>query len=645
MEIISDPYAGEHHYLRPWEYFISTKFKRRRKRYMNLSKRLKALVSISLCCFIAAAFAGEGSDARKAELEKSLGESRNLIESTTSFDGTIFPEDTSPRFKVKELRIGGNTLISTSELLGNLPVAYIVSVKNGEEPVKETYDFRAIQELVRNPGVDGEVSLKTIQGLTKYILSVYQEKGYAGIYVYVPAGAVEDDSRLADEILPIQILEGKIAQISVERYDFDRNRQQEGFLKDSVLKSWSPISKGDVIQKGVLDDFVRLLNLNPDRYISPVISRSTEPNALNLTYDVYETDPWHWYLQVDNSGTKDRQWSPRVGLINTNLLGVDDRFSVMYQAPWERGIEEEYAVFGSYNFPLFTPRLRLNLYSGYSQFDIPESGINFLGNGSFYGGILSYNVLQIYDWFVDVTGSLSNERSKVTPSLGIASDVDMELWGVGINIHRSDDMSNTSLMFNRSENMGGSDKSSFEDARPDTDPDFAIYNVGAAHNQFLDSAKVHRFSGSFRSITSNQRLVPAKMTTFGGLYSVRGYEEDEIVADGGLLISGQYEYDLVKAFETSRSQQDGSESEWSGAGKMQLKKLAPLVFVDYGRAKTKYPSGDELEERELYSMGAGLIIEAGDDFSGGIYYGWALQGTEETERGEGRMNMSFMMRF
>ena len=610
---------------------------------MKLSKHLKALASISLCCFIAAAFAGEESNTRKAELEKSLGESPNSIESTTSSDETIFPEDTTPRFKVRELQISGNNLISTSELLENLPVAYIVSVKNGDVPVKETYDFRAIQDLVRNPGVDSEVSLKTIQGLTKYILSVYQEKGYAGIYVYVPAAAVEDESRLVDEILPIQILEGKIAQISIERYDFDRNRREKGFLKDSVLKSWSPISEGDVIQKGVLDDFVRLLNLNPDRYISPVISRSTEPNALNLTYDVYETSPWHWYVQADNSGTKDRQWSPRVGLINTNLLGVDDRFSVMYQAPWEKGMEDEYSVFGSYDFPVFTPRLRLNLYSGYSQFDIPEAGINFLGNGSFYGGILSYNVLQIHDWFVDLTGSLSNERSKVTPSLGTESDVDMELWGVGVNVHRSDDMSNTSLMFNRNENMGGSDKSDFEDARPDTDPDFTIYNFGAVHNQFLDSAKVHRLSGSFRSITSDERLIPAKMTTFGGLYSVRGYEEDEIVADGGILVSGQYEYDLIKADEAKRNQQDSSG--WSEAGKLQLKKLAPLAFIDYGRAKTKHPSGDELAVRELSSVGAGLIIEAGNDFSAGIYYGWALRGTEETDRGDGRLNMSFMMRF
>jgi len=608
---------------------------------MDLSRQFKAAVSISLLCLIVVAFAGEQSDVRREQLDKELGKSQRITSSAALSDEITFPEDTSARFSVKKLKISGNTLISTEVLLEKLPEAYIVSTKNEGGAGKEIYDFRAVVDIIREPGEERQVSLKTIQGLTKYILSVYQEKDYAGIYVYVPADAVKQGNKLVDEILPIQILEGRIAQISVDRYDFDRNRRQKGFLKNSVIESWSPAKEGDVIQKKKLDEFVRLLNLNPDRYVSPVISRSSEPNALNLGYDVYEASPWHWYLQVDNSGTRDRQWSPRVGLINTDLLGVDDRLSVMYQAPWERGIEDEYAVFGSYDFPLFTPRLRLNLYSGYSQFDIPEAEINFLGNGSFYGSILSYNVLQINNWFLDVMGSLSNERSRVTPSLGIASDVNMELWGTGVKLHHLDDMSSTLLTFNRSENMGGSDKDDFEDARIDTSPDFTIYYFAAAHGQYLDSAKVNRISASFRSITSDERLVPAKMTTFGGLYSVRGYEEDEIVADGGILLSGQYEFDLTKIGESKRDQS----SEQEEAAKPLLKKLAPVAFIDSARAKIKHPVAGERAVRELCSVGTGLIIETEGNFSAAIYYGWALRGTEETDRGDGRFCMSFMKQF
>jgi hemolysin activation/secretion protein len=306
---------------------------------MDLSKQLKALVPISLLCLIVVAFAGEQSDVRREQLDKELGKSQRVTESAVLSDEITFPEDTTPLFSAKEIKISGNTLISTESLWEILPEAYIVSAKKDGGTDKEIYDFRAVIDIIREPGGDRQVSLRTIQGLTKYILSVYQDKGYAGIYVYVPAEAVKEGYKLVDEILPIQILEGRIAKISIERYDFDRNQREEGFLKDSVIESWSPVKEGYVIQKEKLDDFVRLLNLNPDRYISPVISRSSEPNALNLSYDVYEASPWHWYVQADNAGTRDRQWSPRVGLVNTNLLGIDDRFSVMYQAPWEKGIE------------------------------------------------------------------------------------------------------------------------------------------------------------------------------------------------------------------------------------------------------------------------------------------------------------------
>jgi hemolysin activation/secretion protein len=318
----------------------------------------------------------------------------------------------------------------------------------------------------------------------------------------------------------------------------------------------------------------------------------------------------------------------------------------MYQAPWEKGIEDEYALFGSYNFPIFTPRLRLNLYGGYSQFDItPEGGfgINFLGNGSFYGGILSYNVFQVDTWFVDVTGSLSHERSKTTPSLGLASDVDMDLWGLGINVHRSDDISDTFLTFNRTESMGGSSRADFALARLNAEPDFTIYTFGAAHSQYLATDKINRLSGSFRLITSDERLVPAKMTTFGGLYSVRGYEEDEIVTDGGMLVSGQYEFDLIKHGEAMENRE--TESEEKQEKKPWLRKLAPLAFIDYGRAKIKDPVVGEQEVRELCSVGGGLLVELGDNLSAGIYYGWPLRGTDDTDRGDGRLNLNVIMRW
>jgi len=157
-----------------------------------------------------------------------------------------FPEDRTQRFSVSQVQIRGNALISTTELLEELPAACAISVGQGDETADEIYDFRALNGIISNPGETRQVSLKTIQGLTKYILQAYQAKGYAGIYVYVPAEAVKGKGTLAGDILPVQVIEGKIAQVSVRRYDFDRNPQEKAFLKESALESWSPVRAGDI---------------------------------------------------------------------------------------------------------------------------------------------------------------------------------------------------------------------------------------------------------------------------------------------------------------------------------------------------------------------------------------------------------------
>ncbi len=273
---------------------------------MILSRSV-AILTVTFLLFMATPCLAQtqAQQERKAELERVLEKLREKAEDKTSSAELTFPEDTSQRFLVKELRISGNDLISTAKLLENLPLVYTLTVQKDDTTVEQIYDFRVLHDVILNPGQEREVSLKTIQGLTKYVLSVYQDKGYAGIYVYIPAEAVQETA-LVDKILPIEVLEGKIAKIAVEKYDFERQNVEKGFLNDSVLESWSPLKEGEAIQKNKLDNFVRLLNLNPDRYISAVISRSAEPNALNLTYDVYEASPWHWYLQVDNSGTDER---------------------------------------------------------------------------------------------------------------------------------------------------------------------------------------------------------------------------------------------------------------------------------------------------------------------------------------------------
>jgi hemolysin activation/secretion protein len=69
------------------------------------------------------------------------------------------------------------------------------------------------------------------------------------------------------------------------------------------------------------------------------------------------------------------------------------------------------------------------------------------------------------------------------------------------------------------------------------------------------------------------------------------------------------------------------------------------VFFDFGRTRIENHTSTEKGHRTLASIGPGLLVEIGDNFSGNIYCGIPLRGTDDTDRGEGRLNVSMMMRW
>jgi len=583
---------------------------------------------------------------KKSQDQRSKSEVAGVSEADLEKVISNLPRDTSPKLTAKRIAISGNAVMSTEELLIDVPSVY----SSSNQPLLQAdsdslYDFRVLQDLLAQPGQPREISARTIRGFTQYILSVYQANDYAGIYVYVP-NEVLTENKLRNEILVVNVIEASVASVSTKYFTPDGEQAEKGYLNESALRKWLSVKEGDVANQRKLEETVNLLNLNPDRYISPVVSKGPDQKTLALNYNIYEANPWHYFLQVDNSGTDDRQWSPRIGLINTNLLGFDDKLTVFHQSRWDSGFDDQYSIYGSYDFPIMGPKLRLDLFGGYSKFNVNGGGgIDFLGDGKLYGGRLRYNVFQKNGWFYDLTTTLSREESKVSSSIFSAilgSKVKMDLWGIGVNVHRRNDMANTNLAYDYVMRIGGSGQDKYWNgltgARTNAEKDFAIHTITANHSQYLKADRIQRITGSLRWIIPEDRLVPAKMTTFGGMYSVRGYRESRIVADGGILASVQYEYDLVK-----RDAAQGQAAQT--LGDYELRKLAPLAFFDYGKAKMEDKVAGEKGSEELYSIGVGALVEVGEHFSGALYYGYPLESTDTTDRGDGRVNLSLMMRW
>jgi hemolysin activation/secretion protein len=401
------------------------------------------------------------------------------------------PDDNTPRYSISRIEISGNTLISSTDLLKGLAEIYSASPA-GKSAYESAflYDFRGLKQLIKNPGTSHEISARTISGFTQYLLGVYRQKGYSGIYVYVPGAAFEAGKELSQGILPVRVLEAVVSDVTSEYYDVENKPAKKQYLNPDVLMSWSPVKAGKVARKKDIDDYVNLLNQNPDRYVSAVISRGDDANSLAVEYRVYEANPWHFFVQADNSGTKDIQWAPRFGVVNTNLFGFDDKLTAVYQTPLDSDMGDQYAVYGSYDFPIWGPKLRLNIFGGYNEFDIAGSeGVDFLGRGSFGGAIVRYNLHQFDKWFFDVTGTIVYEQSKVSPSLFpefLATDIHTTMWGYGFQAYKTEDMAETSAGFNWLTTLDSSSQEDISLARTGAKKDFSILTLSGRHSRYLD---------------------------------------------------------------------------------------------------------------------------------------------------------------
>ncbi|MDT8300152.1 MAG: hypothetical protein RQ760_01630 [Sedimentisphaerales bacterium] len=173
-------------------------------------------------------------DAQRAEREALEKAKAKLEEDISEID---LPEDTTQRISVKEIRIIGNTLLTVDELLADMPLIYNASAETLTIADSDNlYDFRILHDIILEPGQTRRISTRTIQGFTQYLLSVYQDKNYAGMYVYVPANAMREGRELQDEVLPLRVIEAPVSKITTTYYTSENEIVEKGFFAVLRLK-------------------------------------------------------------------------------------------------------------------------------------------------------------------------------------------------------------------------------------------------------------------------------------------------------------------------------------------------------------------------------------------------------------------------
>ncbi|MEM1369217.1 MAG: ShlB/FhaC/HecB family hemolysin secretion/activation protein [Cyanobacteria bacterium P01_H01_bin.15] len=352
---------------------------------------------------------------------------------------------------------------------------------------------------------------------------------------YITSGAFIPPQTLDEGTVIIQVLEGTLSEIEV--VGLER-------LNNSYVRKRLEIASGPPLNRDRLLDALQLLQLNPlIDSISAELSAGVEPGTNTLTVTVVEANAFGVPILLDNArvpsvGTFRRQ----VGVRHGNLTGFGDDINISYT-----NTDGSNALDTSYKIPFNARNGTFRASLSYTNNEVIEPPFDVLDINSeslyFDLSIRQPIILNPQDE-VALGLSFGRDSSDIVfledrigfPSLGANRDGETRVWKLGFSQEWTRRGAQQVIAV-RSNLVFGLDI--FDATQNDNAPDgeyFAWQGQGQ-YVRLLAPDTLFFVRGGFQ--VADQALVALEQFTVGGLFTVRGYRQDQLLVDSGLFASAE----------------------------------------------------------------------------------------------------------
>jgi hemolysin activation/secretion protein len=472
-------------------------------------------------------------------------------------------------------------------------------------------------EAITKKYINRNLTFAELLQVRSEITNLYLEKKYVTSAAVLPPQALENG------VVKIQIIEGSVSEIKV----VGTRRLNPSYIRSRVgLATGKPLNVDRLLEQ------LRLLQLDPlIANISADLQAGTKPGTSVLEVTVSEAKTLTITPSIDNGR------SPSVGsfrrqleVSQANLLGFGDGFRIGYtNTSGSNGVDLSYTV------PL-NPRngtLRL-AYSGNrsSVIEDPFSVLDIQARSRSYE--LSYRQPIVQRPTNEVALGLTFSRQESQTELGI-DDIGPFPLSPG-----ADEQGRTRIsalrffqdFVTRSDRQVIAARSQFsvgvnwlgttqnEDA---PDSNFFAWRGQAQWTRLLARDTLLLVRGDVQ--LSDRNLVPLEQFGIGGQETVRGYRQDALLTDNGLLFSTELRLPIVR---TS-----------NGNSVLQLTPFIDLG-VGWNRGGNNAPNPNT-----LIGTGIGLLWRVGDNFSARLDWGIPLVSIDSEKRSLQENGIYFSMRY
>ncbi|MEH2127137.1 ShlB/FhaC/HecB family hemolysin secretion/activation protein [Nostoc sp.] len=464
--------------------------------------------------------------------------------------------------------------------------------------------FKAEQfAAVTNPFVGRELTFAELLQVKDAITKLYTDNGY------VTTGALITPQTIEAGTIKIQVIEGSLQEIKI----VGNRRLHTQYIRDRIkLGAGKPLNVPRLIEK------LQLLRLNPRiQNLSAELQTGVQPGTNVLQVEVKEAETFKLTASLDNGR------SPSVGsfrrgvdLQEANLLGLGDTLSLGYA-----NTDGSNTINANYTLPInaHNGTLSFAFSQGWNRvIEKPFSVLDIQSNTRSYE--LGYRQPLVQKPTQELAIGLSFSRQESQTELGLDNIGPFRLSpGADANgktnisalrfFQEYTQRSNQYVFAARSQLSFGVDW--FDANVSDNEPDsrFFAWRGQAQWVRQLAPDTLFLARGDFQLAADS--LVPLEQFGLGGQLSVRGYRQDALLTDNGMLFSAEFRVPIVRAAKIG--------------GVLQL-----TPFIDVGKGwntKGKNPSPST-----LVSTGLGLLWKQGDDFLARIDWGIPLISVDGEKR-------------
>lgn len=498
-------------------------------------------------------------------------------------------------------------IIEERELLQNLPTE-----KSSETVYVSDFDFMGNRVISKDElrlelldYLERNLTLKELNEAAEVITAYYRKKGYIISYAYIPPQIVNNSS------VVMNIVEGEIGEVIVEGLS--------DYKKDFVLRYLTPLKTGIILESGMLERRLLLLNSFMDLKVNATLKPGKRAGTSDIVVYAEDTNPYRITLSVDNYGSyQTDEYRLNGAAMVGNIIKSGDRLALNLSMGLDNfnPLELFFARI-DYRLPFGSEGFKAGFAYSRSQYKATRDfkPLDLEGFSDDYSLYTEYPVILRSRGTLNFGGAF-NAKYAVDKLLGSINSMDtifnlgLSLYGEaypwsGANIYYS-------LTFYQGLNgfLGGSDYS-HSSSNPNADGYYEKFYFDMEYHQFI--TWFFRLRAYFAAQWTSGSTFSSEKFYVGGMYSVRGFESGLESGDYGYRFSLEAEFDLA------------------------IPQVKALVFYDRGQVGNYNVDFSGYKDASLDSAGVGFRFYPWRGLALKFDYGYPINSSRGHDAGWGKV--------